>query len=139
MSTILLEWCVTSMDDTFQDEEYLFRMVRPDTDYWKADGTLTSAAFKTSNGLSVDRCGDRSFEEAVAAMQARPDLAGTVVSLTVGDCRSAEALVRYLPSRSNIYHSEIHQDATHIKLSPDQAKKLARLAKKCEDASIRTE
>ena len=39
----------------FDNSEVLYRAVLPFKDFWKEDGTVSSAAFKDSNGLSTDR------------------------------------------------------------------------------------
>lgn len=46
------------MNDTFPDEEKLYRAVFPESYmqmFWKRDGTVSSAAFADREGLSVER------------------------------------------------------------------------------------
>lgn len=86
----------------------------------------SSAAFKDSKGLSVDRAGGRSDAEAVE--YAKAHLHGYLVAATVDLCREINASPKYLPSRTNPYHSEIHGSDTMIPLSGKQAKHLARYA-----------
>lgn len=111
------------MDDYFEPTEKLFRAVLPEGIFWREDGTLTSAAFKDPNGLSVDRDGGRALKEAVSFLQHH--LAGQIVWVTVADCNEVHALVRYLPVEDNIYHSEIHKDEQKKLLSKAQARSLA--------------
>ena len=114
------------MDDYFEPTEKLFRAVLPEGIFWREDGTLTSAAFKDDNGLSVDREGGRSLAEAVAFIQQHLD--GQIVWVAVSDCNAKKALVRYLPVEGNAYHSEIHRDEQRKRLSDSQAKYLSRAA-----------
>ena len=114
------------MDSSFKDNEKLYRAVRPIDMFWRADGTISSAALRDSNGLSVDRGADRSDAEAIAHMKSN-GFKGTVISLQVSNCKDVGAVVKYLPS-TNIYHSEIHGSETKKLLSDSQRKKLSNLA-----------
>ena len=95
--------------------------------YWKRDGSISSAACADRRGLSVDRAGDRTDEEAVKQMRSR--FQGRIVSLLVGECHAAGAVVRYLPSAGNPYHSEIHGGEDSVPLSRSQRHALAQKAK----------
>ena len=114
------------MTDTFKDDEKLYRAVLPNGMYWKENGKLSSAAFLDRKGLSVDRGNYRPDEEAVRDI--RHHLQGSVMSVTVEDCRTVEASVLYRPSRRNIYHSEVHGGTERPPLSPRQRKYLANAA-----------
>lgn len=117
------------MNDVFGKEEYLLRAVFPESkrpDYW-SNGHLSSAAFKDSKGLSVDRTGTRSLHDSVECI--RKHLNGFIVSLTVTACYSVHAELIYLPSASNPFHSEIHGSKTQIELTPYQAFFLSRKAR----------
>lgn len=80
----------------------------------------SSAAFKDKNGLSVDRGGRRPDAEAVN--YAKEHLQGFITAATVDMCREIKASPKYLPSRSNPYHSEIHGSDCQVPLSPEQAR-----------------
>ena len=114
------------MTDTFKDDEKLYRAVLPNGIYWKENGKLSSAAFLDRNGLSVDRGNYRPDDEAVRDLQNH--LQGSIVSVTVKDCRTVEAAVLYRPSKRNIYHSEVHGSTECPPLSPGQRKHLANAA-----------
>ena len=114
------------MDNKFKETELLLRAVRPSTMYWK-NGRLSSAAFKDKNGLSVTRLYDQELEVAITTMKS--NLQGSIVSVYVKDCNDISASVKYLPSKSNPYHCEIHQSDTIKVLSEVQAKHLATVAK----------
>lgn len=114
------------MDDNFYSDEELYRAVLPRDMFWKENGELSSTAFKDRNGLSVDRGYYRSDSDVVFDMHMRLD--GTIVKVTVADCMNINACVRYLPSRLNKYHSEIHGGKDKLMLSASQCKYLARRA-----------
>ena len=114
------------MDDQFQPTELLFRAVLPRDMYWKETGEPTSAAFKDSKGLSVDRDGGRSREDAADFLQTH--LSGAVVHITVDDCVKCDALVQYDPKPDNNWHSLILRSNEQPELTRHQAKFLAQCA-----------
>ena len=117
------------MDECFDPSEKLYRSVYPPEVadiFWKADGSISSAAFADPKGLSVDRQDSRSDEEAIASMRSR--FCGHIISLYVRNCLDADAAVLYLPSHSNPYHSEIHGSATSALLSKSQRRHLSQCA-----------
>ena len=109
------------MDDIFLPEETLFRAVYPPeiaSIFWRKDGTVSSAAFADAKGLSVERGYFRKDEEVIISMKKR--FSGTIIMLYVHDCFLIHAVVRYLPSKNNQYHSEIHGNASEKLLSKSQ-------------------
>ena len=114
------------MDNQFEETELLLRAVLPVSMYWK-NGKLSSAAFKDKNGLSVNRVYDQKLETAINIM--KNSLRGSIVSVLVKDCNDVSACVKYLPSKNNDYHCEIHQSETIKILNEMQAKHLANVAK----------
>lgn len=118
------------MDNTFRIDEKLYRAVYPPEVmdmFWKRDGSVSSAAFADRNGLSVDRGDYRPESEVIEYMSER--FTGHIVSLYVKNCNDVGAVVRYSPSKSNVYHSEIHGSATNKLLSKTQRRHLAIKAK----------
>jgi hypothetical protein len=117
------------MDNTFKDTEKLYRAIYPPevmNMFWKRDGSLSSAAFADPRGLSVDRGDFRSDEEKVKDMSRR--FTGNIVSLYAKNCFDTGAVIRYLPSEANRYHSEIHGSEENILLSKYQRRILAQKA-----------
>lgn len=117
------------MDNTFNNTEKLYMAVYPPEIadmYWKIDGSISSAAFADPKGLSVDRGWYRSDNEVIVSMRKR--FTGHIVSLYVRNCRDTGAVVRYLPSSSNKYHSEIHGSESEPLLSKSQRRHLAKAA-----------
>lgn len=116
------------MDAAFDESEFLVRAVYPENqrpDFWRR-GRLSSAALKDKRGLSVTRTYDRTLKDTVAWM--RLHFKGAMVAVTVQDCNTVQAYVKFCPSRTNEYHSEIHGSREEIELSDAQALYLARQA-----------
>ena len=119
------------MDNTFKEDERLYRAVYPPSHpgmFWKKDGTLSPSAFADPKGLSVERGYYRAAEQIVEKM--KKTFSGCIVSVSVGDCINTEAKVRYLPSKDNTYHSEIHKSEEQKLLDRKQRLDLARAAQK---------
>lgn len=118
------------MNDTFPDEEKLYRAVFPESYmqmFWKRDGTVSSAAFADREGLSVERGNFREEKKVIEEMQ--NFFKGCIISLTVEQCRKVNAIVKYKPTKRSKYHSEIHGSEEKPLLSKSQRKKLANNAK----------
>ena len=113
------------LEDT---NELLFRAVRPSDAFWKDKEAkkLSSAAFKDKNVLSVDRKGDRTTEAAIE--NAKEKFEGTIISVTVGNCKEKEAIVTICPTDDNEYHCEIINSIEKKLLTKSQAKHLAACA-----------
>ena len=119
------------MDEVFAGTEKLYRAVYPPEImdmFWKRDGSLSSAAFADPKGLSVDRGNYRTDEEVLADM--KKSFTGTIISIYSKHCFDTGAVIHYLPSKRNIYHSEIHGSADTPLLSKIQRRYLAQRAVK---------
>ena len=117
------------MDGTFNENEQLLRAVWPANrrpDFWE-NGRLSSAALKDKRGLSVSRTYDLPLENAVLIMSEQ--FSGLIVSISVTACNAVDAYVKYCPSQTNVYHSEIHGSPTEVMLNDTQAFLLARQAR----------
>ncbi len=120
------------MDNHFEDNEKVYRAVYPPEVadiFWKRDGSISSAAFADPRGLSVDRGNYRSEKAVIISMQKR--FQGRIITLYSKHCKEAGAVLRYAPSKSNPYHSEIHGNASTPLLSKSQRRYLARKAAIC--------
>ena len=118
------------MDNTFELNEKLYRAIYPPEIaalYWKQDGTLSYKAFEDPKGLSVDRGNYRDDTTVVSDMHKR--LNGYIFKLYVRTCNEAGAVIKYLPSGNNPYHSEIHGSNKKVMLSKHQCFLLAKKAK----------
>ncbi len=117
------------MDNEYKETEKLYRAVYPPDVmdmFWKKDRTISSAAFADPKGLSVDRGNYRTDSEVISDMKKR--FTGNIVSVYVKNCYDAGAIVRYLPSKKNQYHSEIHGSTDTPLLSKYQRRFLAQRA-----------
>ena len=120
------------MTEQFDIYERLYRAVYPPEImplFWKENGEISSAAFKDKRGLSVERAGVRNEDEVIKDMQLF--FSGTIISVLVGDCIECDAVLKYLPTRRSVYHSEIHGGEDRILLSQSQCKFLAKRVKIC--------
>lgn len=123
------------MDDTFTSDECLYRGLYP---MWiEEDNSVSSAAFKDSGGISVDRAGGRSEDDCVKRItEALPQMFG-VGRLTCGEVEECDAKTVYLPVDGNEYHSEIHDSTEQIQIkSKSKSRKLAR---KCQVVFLKKE
>lgn len=109
----------------FENDEKLYRAILPLEPFVKKDGSISSAAFKDRNGLSVDRQMHRFNHEAVEFIKNMKS--GSIVSITVGICRNENILCVYCPVEDNKYHSELHKDENKKALTSAQAKHLSQL------------
>lgn len=114
-------------------EERLYRAVYPNF-FKKEDGSLSSAAFKDRNGLSVQRGDNDTTDYMVDFMLTKQKFQGGIVSVSVQNCYDVLALPLHKPSNRSEKHSEIHRNETEPALTSGQAKKLARLAIIDQDA-----
>ena len=121
------------MTEQFEAYEKLYRAVYPPEImpvFWKENGEISSAVFKDKKGLSVERSGDRDENAVIADM--RTFFRGLIISLKVRDCEVCRAVLKYLPTKRSIYHSEIHGSEEQVLLSQSQCKYLAKTAQICE-------
>ena len=117
------------MNDTFLPEEKLYRAIYPPevaAMYWKRDGSLSHVAFADPRGLSVDRGDYRNDITVKNEMEIR--LTGIIVKFYVRSCNEIGAYLRYLPSKNNRYHSEVHGSEDTVLLSRHQCFYLAKKA-----------
>lgn len=119
------------MNKRFLPNERLYPAILPPelaAMYRKRDGSLSYTAFMDPRGLSVDRGYYRTDEEVSADMKKR--LNGIIVRFYVRTCTEIGAHIRYLPSKNDPYHTEIHGSEDTLLLSRHQCFYLAKRAKK---------
>lgn len=117
------------MDNTFEGAVRLYRAVYPPSHpgmFWKKNGKISPSAFADPKGLSVERGFYRKTEKIVEKM--KETFTGCIVSFSVQDCRDVDAVVKYLPSKENEYHSEVHSSDTVALLNKSQRYHLAQVA-----------
>jgi len=102
------------LDEIIAEDEYLYRGV-VDACWDEKEGRPSSAAFKDSKGISVDRDGGRDKENCVKRLLSVKDF-HAVCRLTAGDARSCDTFVKYLSVDGNEYHSEIHDSENQVEI-----------------------
>lgn len=120
-----------SMDESFSDEEEkLYRAVKPEGMYIKEDGSISSAAFKSSNGCSVDRGDYRDDVEAANFMKQK--LQGDVYKFRVMDCNIKQIFMQYDPQANDEFHTNLFKNCSLEKMTSAQCKYLASVASKVQ-------
>src|SRR5690625_3134782 len=117
------------MKKTIEKHEQLYRKVIMKPNFWKKDlGKPSSAVFKDSKGVSVDRDGERSecditetFKERFGAENMK-----AIVAITAEFCYEIDTHLVYSPTEDNKYHAEIHASVDKIPLGTSKARKLAK-------------
>jgi len=109
------------------NEEFLYRKILNKPNFWKAEfNRHSSAAFKQSNGLSVDRNHTRKDSDIIE--QLKNTNIKSIVKIKCETCISIPTFPIYKPEADNIYHSEIHNSNSIILLTKKQSRDLSDLA-----------
>lgn len=121
--------------ERIEEEEFLVRAITDNPNiYLKENKRISSALFKDSKGVSVDRKDVRTYEEIYQLKKKELDLLNknyNVIGYAVlqaKTCYDIGTLPLPKPLMNNIYHAEIHQSTEKIQLSNSCAKKLSKLA-----------
>jgi hypothetical protein len=111
------------LNGSFEGKEFLYRgVVKVNWDIEKA--RPTSAIFKDSQGISVDREAGRPEKECVDFLLKKRHWKA-IAKVKVQDVVEMGATVLYKPEiPDNIYHSEIHDSTSKITLSGSKSAKL---------------
>lgn len=99
--------------DVVEGSESLYRVVkRSRPDCITANGKVSPALYKDSNGVSVDRDGGRNEEEIVRFITevTFPRRAKAIASLLSSTCYGVGFRVEAAPSEINPYHANIYLD-----------------------------
>ena len=115
------------MDESFAPDEQLYRGLH--SIWLEDDNSVSSAAFKDSNGISVDRDGGRAGRDCIDKLVDNlPQIEG-VCRLSCEDVEDCGALPVYLPVEENEYHCEIHDSVDQVQIKSKS--KSRKLASKC--------
>lgn len=102
--------------DEIEDCEKLYRVVRKSSPDAFINGKPTAALFIDSNGLSVDRDGDRDEKDIIDSFVTRfgkRNDYGNAVKISAGDCRKIGTYPNPINNHKNRYHAEIHVFANY--------------------------
>ena len=120
-----------NFSEDFKNGESLLRGISKNPDCWKNDADRpSSAAFKDSNGLSVNRTGenrknyDESFE-LLKTTEIKGETFRAISEVSLEFCVELGVYLKYSPLDNNIYHSEIHKSQTVALLTKSIARKLS--------------
>lgn len=119
------------IQNKIEDNETLYRVVRRSVPgVFDSNGKPTATLFMDNGGVSVDREGDRSSSEIVDSFKQRfkSDYVDAVC-ITAGDCKEAGTCPKPIGNTKNIYHAEIWESETQIRIS---LLKAMILASKCK-------
>jgi hypothetical protein len=118
--------------EKIEDLELLYRKVIKNPNYWK-DDRPTSAVFKDSGGVSVDRDGNRHDSEVVVSFETRfANNMRAIVKIGAKLCRDLETEPKPDPNSENEFHALI-LPIEGIELTASKAKGLSR---NCEVVKI---
>lgn len=117
--------------EKIEPEELLYRAVPNKPQLWKSElNKPSSALFKDSMGVSVDRDGNRSQSDIIHFI--KENIKGelkAIILIKAQECFKFNAYPLPKPISNNIYHAEIHDSETKISLTDSKAKQLSRACK----------
>jgi len=110
------------LPEEIDNQEFLYRgIIEVNWDFKR--NRPSSATFKDSNGVSVDRDGARDEIDCVRHLIEKRDFFG-VCKVKAGKVREKGALLKYLPLEDNIFHSEIHDSEERKPMRGSKPKKI---------------
>lgn len=111
-----------SLHNTVDDQELLYRGVHDV--FWDYNKNRPSSAiFKDSNGVSVDRCNGREETDCVAFLRQNIS-SNKIISIFAGAVRELQAYIKYAPIDGNHYHCEIYNSSDLEKIGTKKARRL---------------
>lgn len=90
------------MKNLTNDAEHVYRSIHPHRNFIKADGGISSAAFKDPNGLSVEQGLGRTDKDIVAHIR-QIKLQGKVAKIPIEVCSKAKITI-FDDKAKNIFH-----------------------------------
>lgn len=111
-----------SLDKKINEDEYLYRGII-DINWDFNNNRPSSAAFKDSKGVSVDRDARRKEKDCVDFLNSKKDFFA-ICKVQAKDIKQRNAIINYLPNENNIYHSEIHNSVDIIQMKGSKPKKI---------------
>lgn len=110
------------LKDEIEDDEFLYRGIV--TQNWDFENDRpTSATFKDSKGVSVDRDGGRKEKNCIAKLISVKDF-HAICKVKTKDVRGLDAVVFYRPTPGNDFHSEIHDSKERIQMRGKKPSKI---------------
>ncbi len=110
------------LPDIIDEKEFLYRGIIEK--FWDYENNRPSSAiFKDSKGVSVDRDYNRSEKDCINSILANKDFF-SICKIQQIEVNKINAITKYLPIKHNIYHSEIHNSNEQVQLKGSKPKKL---------------
>ena len=114
---------ISMLNEHIEDAEFLYRRIILNPNFWDFEKQRPSSAiFKDSNGVSVDRQHKRVDNDIIEEYKAY-EIRGIIKILTAV-CRELDTHPVYKPIPDNMYHCEIHDSILKVQISSSKAKKL---------------
>ncbi len=112
-----------NFNQIIDDNEFLYRgIIEHNWDY--ENNRPSSATYKDSKGVSVDRDGQRGEKECVDYLNGKKNFFA-VCKVKAQTVRELNAITKYLPIENiNPFHSEIHDSETRIQMRGSKPKKI---------------
>ncbi|MCM1166020.1 MAG: hypothetical protein NC299_09255 [Lachnospiraceae bacterium] len=89
-------------ENSVNSTDYVYRAIHPNRNFIKADGSISSAAFKDPKGLSVEQGLGRADKDVVTHIR-QAKLQGKITKISVKVCINANITI-YNDKAKNIYH-----------------------------------
>lgn len=119
--------------DNIDDAEILYRVVRKSYIDGFINEEPSAALFMDDNGASVDRDGGRTESEIVENFKKRFGKNGdyiNAVKISAGECRQAGTYPNPTGNHKNMYHAEIWDSETEVRICLRKAMILAHMCTK---------
>ncbi|MCM3054250.1 hypothetical protein [Caldibacillus thermoamylovorans] len=118
------------LNPKIDENEFLYRAIKKSIpNRWDIEKNRPSSAlFKESKGVSVDRDGNRNKREIVTSFLERfghTELKA-IVNIRAGRCYEKDCSILYRPLDDNPFHAEIHNGNGKVELTKGQARFLAK-------------
>ena len=111
-----------TLNNSIDDNEFLYRgIIEINWDF--QNQRPSSATFKDSKGVSVDRQADRTTNQSIAFLKSNKDFFA-ICKVKAQSVRNRNAIIKYLPIKGNIFHSEIHDSQERIQMKGSKPKKI---------------
>jgi hypothetical protein len=122
-----------NFSNEFKNGETLLRGIHIKPDFWNSEKNRpSSAAFKDSRGLSVNRTGENKkyYKESLECLKNNlGERLKAAAEINADFCLDLGLFLKYCPMSDNIYHSEIHKSENEPLLTKSTAKKLSEACK----------
>lgn len=115
------------LPEEIDSNEWLYRGVVAQN-WVYAENRPSTAIFKDSKGVSVDRDGERTETEIISALFLSGKTFKAIVKVQQKFVNEVGAITKYKPTPHNIFHSEIHKSAEVIELTRSQQKNLLKVS-----------